>query len=177
MLAAVAAVLLFELAPMPRTLYSARVPDIYQAIANDTRDVRVLELPWGIRDGTSSIGNFSAASQFYQAFHHKQLYGGYISRVSRSEIRRQRTSRVLRKLIWMSEGRKFPYSRPDLVRARGRAFTQRTNLGYIVIDRQRCSDELKEFAIQAFDLVKIGESPGRELYIPRPEFSASHFGS
>ena len=46
-LAAVTGLLLFELSPFPRPLYSARVPDVYRIIANDPRHIRVLNLPVG----------------------------------------------------------------------------------------------------------------------------------
>ena len=48
-------------------------------LATDHREV--LELPFGVRDGTSSHGNFTARSQFFQTYHHKPLIGGYLSRV------------------------------------------------------------------------------------------------
>jgi hypothetical protein len=97
-LGVVGLLLLFELVPAPRTLYSAELPEVYRIVASDPRDVRVLNLPFGIRDGESSLGNFSAASQFYQTFHEKRLVGGYLSRISRSEKRRQRRFIVIRSL-------------------------------------------------------------------------------
>jgi hypothetical protein len=80
-LTAVGLALVFELSPFPRPLYSAHVPDVYRTIANDPRDVRVLNLPFGFRDGEWSQGNFSAASQFFQTVHEKRLIGGYLSRI------------------------------------------------------------------------------------------------
>ena len=50
-LAAIGLALVFELSPFPRPLYSAHVPDVFRTIANDPRDVRVLNLPFGFRDG------------------------------------------------------------------------------------------------------------------------------
>jgi hypothetical protein len=47
----IAATLLFELAPFPRPLFSARIPEVYDRIARDDRDVTVLELPFGFNDG------------------------------------------------------------------------------------------------------------------------------
>ena len=64
--AAIGALLLFELLPAPRVLYSAEVPAVYRTIAADPRPIRVLSLPFGLRDGLSSRGNFSSSSQFYQ---------------------------------------------------------------------------------------------------------------
>ena len=57
MLAAAGLVLAFELLPAPVTLYSAAVPALYRHVAAAPPGVKLLELPYGIRDGTSSIGN------------------------------------------------------------------------------------------------------------------------
>ena len=88
-LAIIGVLLAFELAPLPKTLYSAEIPEVYRIIARDPRDVRVLELPFGIRSGEWSEGNFTAASQFYQTIHEKPLIGGYLSRISRGVVERQ----------------------------------------------------------------------------------------
>ena len=50
--------------------------------------VRLLELPFGVRDGITSEGDFSARYQFHQTFHGKQLMGGYLSRVSSRRVQR-----------------------------------------------------------------------------------------
>ena len=59
-LTAVGVLLAIELVPGPRTLYSAAIPALYSTIAADPRpDVRVLELPVGVKDGTGSVGQFN----------------------------------------------------------------------------------------------------------------------
>ncbi len=76
--------LAIELMPAPRALYSAEVPEVYKLITATTDEAgRVLELPTGMRDGTSSIGRFNPASQYFQTRHHRPMIGGYVSRVSR----------------------------------------------------------------------------------------------
>ena len=72
LLTAVAALLMFELLPAPRTLHSAEIPEVYRMVAADPRPIRVLSLPFGLRDGLSSRGNHSSSSQFYQTFHEKR---------------------------------------------------------------------------------------------------------
>ena len=123
-LAGVTALLLFELLPVPRVLYSAEVPRVYRHIAAAPDDTRVLELPFGVRDGTSSVGNFTARSQFFQTYHHKMLFGGYLSRVSRRRISEIRRYEMLDALITLSEGgRSTPAARHT---GRGRpAFAER----------------------------------------------------
>jgi hypothetical protein len=49
---------------------------------------------------------------------------------------------------------------------RGRAFVRRANLGYVVIDRDRASDALVDFAIRAFDLELLERNGALELYRP-----------
>ncbi|MBE3133819.1 MAG: hypothetical protein IMZ55_10110, partial [Acidobacteria bacterium] len=166
-LGAVGGVLLFELLPAPRVLYSAVPPAIYQRIASDPRDVRVLELPFGIRDGLSSAGNFSAASQFYQTFHQKSLIGGYLSRVSPRRVSTARSMPTRRALLILSEGRELTPRELAEVEPRARTFLSRSRVGYVVIDRSRAAPALVAFALQMFDLEKIGEADSRELYRPR----------
>jgi hypothetical protein len=180
--------LALELVPAPRRLYSADVPPIYHIIANDPRhDIRVLGLPLGVRDGASSIGNYTALSQFYQTVHERALVGGYLSRVPAQRKRIYRRLPVLNALITLSEGR--PLAPHDEARARMTAdrFLTRARLGYVVIDRSRTSPQLADFAIDLLGLTRVATSGERELYVPRvpkpelrlqatPSFAASLAG-
>ncbi len=156
--------LLVELAPAPRMLYDAQVPAIYQTIAADPRPIRIMELPLGFRDGESSYGNFTAASQFYQTFHEKRLIGGYLSRISRFELERQFRFPVVRTITALSEGGDPSDSQRKVLAVAARRFAARASLGYVVIDRGRTTPALRQLAIEAFGLVKIGEDRGYELY-------------
>jgi hypothetical protein len=165
-LVAVGCALAFELAPVPRRTYRAAVPNIYTRIANDPRDVRVLELPFGIRDGERSEGDFNASTQFYQTFHEKRLLGGYLSRISQVEVNRQKGSQMIRGLLRLSAGDTLlPLSLEEL-KARGPAFVERAKLGYVVIHGSRTPNDLRQFAIDVFRLVKVAEHDGDELYVP-----------
>ncbi len=166
-LGAAGAVLLLELCPAPRVLFDAGIPSIYAAISADSRDVRVLELPFGVRDGLSSFGDFSAASQFYQTRHQKRLIGGYLSRVSPRRLELVLRRPVLAALIALSEGRDVPAGDLDIAKRSGRTFVQAANVGYVVVDRQRAGPRLIDFAVEAMDLEKIGKAGDRELYRPR----------
>jgi hypothetical protein len=168
MLGAVAALLLFELLPAPRTLYSAEVPRVYRHLAAAPADARVLELPFGVRDGTSSVGNFTARSQFFQTYHHKALIGGYLSRVSRRRISEIRQVDVLDALIRLSEGSTLDPVQEERVRAQAPAFAARSHLAFVVLDRSRTPDALREFAIRAFRLQYVETDGNFELYRPSP---------
>lgn len=157
-----------ELLPSPRPLSAAAVPAIYYRIASDPDPrVRVLELPTGVRDGASSIGDFSARTQFFQTVHGKRLIGGYLSRVPRRQKRALSSLPVLSALIALSEGRPLtPEAEYDAWRARHR-FLARARVGYVVIDTSRAPRALRDFAIQLLDLEPIAADMGFELYRPR----------
>ena len=166
------ALLIVELLPAPLTLYSAAVPDIYRRIAAAPEDVRVLELPFGIRDGTSSVGDFTARSQFFQTVHGKRLIGGYLSRVSRRRVRDTRRDPMLDALIWLSEGRELDASRWRSLAEAGPAFVERANVGFVVIDRRRTTRAMREFVNTAFELQLIESDGELELYRPRLPIAA-----
>jgi hypothetical protein len=161
---AVGAALLAELTPATRTLHAADVPDVYAVVASDPRPVSVLHLPFGFRDGTRTVGYYDNARQYYQTVHGKRLIGGYISRLTRSEVSRQRRSKILRTLLLLSEG--APYSPPprELLRVRGATFARRAQLGYVVVDRERTSAALLDYAVSSFALERVGGDARFDLY-------------
>jgi len=165
-LLAVGATLAFELLPAPRQLYAAKVPSVYQVIARDPAPTRVLELPFGVRDGLSSLGDYTARSQFHQTFHGKPLVGGAMSRVSDRKKAFYRSWPLLNTLIQLSEPQWQAGEVTDSVVASGRDFVDRVNLGYVVMETGRVRPELRTFAIRALGLELIDEGDGYELYKP-----------
>ena len=163
-LSAVALLLVFELLPFPRVLYSAEVPRVYRHVKAAPDDTRVLELPFGVRDGTSSIGNFSARSQFFQTYHHKMLMGGYLSRVSRRRIAEIRRYEMLDALITLSEGKLLEPRREARLIAEGPSFARRSRLNFVVIDCDRAPPALREFAKRALRLEHVETDGPFELY-------------
>ncbi len=166
LLVLVGAALVFELAPMPRPLFSAEIPAIYDRIARDPRRVRVLELPVGVRDGTSSTGDFNAAAQYYQTRHGKRLVGGYLSRVSPRRVREHRGLPIVDALLTLSEGKPLSVEQSQWLGSHGRIFVTRARIGYVVIDTTRATEDLRSLAVTALGLKKIDEAAGRELYVP-----------
>jgi hypothetical protein len=163
----VGALLAIELLPAPRPLFAARIPAFYARVAADVRpDVRVLDLPFGIRDGTRSVGNFTARSQFFQTFHKKPLIGGYLSRVSRRRVEEIQRTPILNALIGLSEGRTLTEEQIASLEQRAPAFVRRAQLGYVVIDRDRASPHLVQFAIRVLRLELLDREGTLELYTP-----------
>jgi hypothetical protein len=172
-LAGIAILLLVELLPAPVTLHSAAVPRLYQRVATAPGNLRVLELPTGVRDGTSSVGNFSARYQFFQTMHGKPLIGGYLSRVDDTRVSSLRRNDVLDALIVMSEGGALPEGREADLVAAGPAFVRAAQLGFVIVDRRRTSAQLIDFAIKAFRLERVDVDGPLELFEPRPGPTAS----
>jgi hypothetical protein len=167
-LATVAVLLAIELIPGPRTLYSASVPALYQTIAADPRpDIRVLELPVGLRDGTSSMGNFTARTQYFQSAHGKGIIGGYLSRVSPRRRLAARRTPVLNALFTLSEGRALTADEGLLARTGAGEFLRRSRLAYVVVDETRASPELIAFSVDLLGLTLVSREGPLALYVPQ----------
>jgi hypothetical protein len=164
-LGSVGALLLFELLPAPMTLYSAEVPSLYQHVLRAPRDTRLLELPFGIRDGTSSVGNFTARTQFYQTLHEKTIMGGYLSRLSSRRIEDLRADPVRNALAILSENGRLTQQQETELLARGPAFIKAGNVRYVVIDRAASSEVLAGMAIKAFRLDHVETNGALSLYV------------
>jgi hypothetical protein len=167
-LAATCVLLAFELVPVPRTLYSAEIPALYQTIARDPRpQIRVLELPVGVRDGTSSMGDFSARTQYFQSAHGKAIIGGYLSRVSPRRRLDVRRTPVLNALVALSEGQPLTAEQDAAAHDRADEFLRRSRLGYVVIDDTRASPALSAFATDLLGLRLVSREGPMALYVPR----------
>ena len=157
--------LAFELLPAPFPLHSAEIPPLYRHVAAAPRDVRLLELPFGIRDGTSSVGNFTARTQFYQTAHEKTIMGGYLSRLSSRRVDDLRADPVRNALAILSENRRLTAPQETDLLAHGLAFVRAWNIRYVVIDRNASSDVLFGMAIKAFRLDHVETNGPLSLYI------------
>jgi hypothetical protein len=168
-LVAVGVLLAIELVPGPRTLYSAGIPALYSRIADDPRpDVRVLELPAGVRDGTSSLGNFTARTQYFQTLHGKGIIGGYLSRVSPKRRLDAKRAPVLNALLLLSEGQTLTPDQDAAARQRAPEFLRRSRLGYVVVDFARASPELAAYAVDLLGLTLVVREGPLALYVPGP---------
>jgi hypothetical protein len=158
-------VLAFELLPAPLTLHSAEIPPLYRHVAAAPRDVKLLELPFGIRDGTSSVGNFTARTQFYQTAHGKTIMGGYLSRLSPRRVDELRADPVRNALAILSENRRLTPQQETALLTHGLTFVRAWNIRYVVIDRSASSDLLFGMAIKAFRLDHVETNGPLSLYI------------
>lgn len=166
--ACVACGVIVEVTPAPRLLHSAAVPDVYSLIAGAEDDRgALLELPTGIRDGTSSIGDFNASTAYFQTRHGRPFIGGYLSRVSEWRKRESLRSPMLRALFELSGGAHG--LDPELVHAARESrqtFLSRSCVHYVIVDKLRASHELRAFATDALQLESIHEDERYQLLSP-----------
>ena len=161
--------LVAELWPAPRPLYSAAISPVYDTIAADPRPVRVLTLPFGVRDGVSSAGNFRARTQFNQTRHGKTLIGGYLSRISQKRIARMSAEfPTLATLMKLSESRPLEAEDLALLRSGGAAFVSQANLGYVVLDERFITRAKAAPVIDGFGLHEIQRDAHLILYATSP---------
>ena len=74
---------------------------------------------------------------------------------------------VMSALVDLGEGRKLEPRQLERALAGAVNFVERTNLGYVVMDTSRVTADLRDFAIIVFNLEKVREAEGYELYVPR----------
>jgi hypothetical protein len=72
--------ILFSYWSVPLPLTDARIPAVYEQIANEPGDFAILQLPLGWRNSFGVQGAESTQAQYYQTFHQKRLLSGNISR-------------------------------------------------------------------------------------------------
>ena len=161
-----ATILLFvELWPAPRTLYSAAISPVYDTIAADPRPITVLILPFGVRDGVTSIGNFRARSQFNQTRHGKTLIGGYLSRISQKRIDRMRAEfPTLAVLMKLSDPQALDARDVGELREGGAEFVRQANLAYVVVDQRFVTEHDASPVIEGFGLQEIQRDGELILY-------------
>ena len=138
--------------------------------------MRVLQLPFGVRDGVSSFGNYTARTQFFQTRHGKPLIGGVLSRVSEGRVKAIRSDVMLDALMRLSEGQRLEPGAADRLAANAPHFLARANVGYVVIDHTRASPALVDFAMHTLHLEEL-EADGpfviyRPVSLPPPGHSA-----
>jgi hypothetical protein len=161
------ALLAFELFPAPLVLHSAEVPAIYNHVAEAPADVTLIELPFGVRDGTSSAGDFTARTQFFQTVHGKTIMGGYLSRVAPQRIAEMRADAVIDALMILSENRAVTAGQREALMRSAAGFIRTHKIAFVMIDRMRASEELRATAIRAFALQRVEADNEFELYVPR----------
>jgi hypothetical protein len=140
------------------------VPPLYKRVAAAPESVTLLELPYGVRDGVSSVGNFVARTQFFQTAHGKTIMGGYLSRIPKRRIDELRMDPVRRALAILSEDRRLRPADETAMLAAAPTFLRANNIGFVVIDHERTNETFEGLAIKAFRLRHLETNGSLSLF-------------
>jgi hypothetical protein len=157
-----------ELLPVPVRLYSAEIPPLYRHVAAAPPSTTLLELPYGVRDGVSNIGDFSARTEFNQTAHGRTVIGGYLSRVPRRRVDELLVDPVTRSLAILSEKRPLTANEQAVLSREGPRFVREKRIGFVVIDRARASMTFERLAIEALRLRHVETNGTFSLYATDP---------
>jgi hypothetical protein len=155
-----------ELLPAPLTLYSAEIPPLYRRVAAAPPSTVLLEIPTGIRDGVSNLGDFSARTEFNQTSHGKTVIGGLLSRVPRRRVEEVLASPVNYALAMLSEKRTLTAVEETALLQQGPAFIREKHIGFVVVDRTRTSPAFEALVVKAFQLRLVETNDPFVLYSP-----------
>lgn len=152
LLCAAVILLVAELLPAPLALYSAEIPPLYHQVAAAPPSTVLLEIPTGVRDGVSNLGDFTARTEFNQTSHGKTVIGGFLSRVPRRRVEEMLASPVTRALAMLSEKRALAAEEEAALLRQGPAFIREKRIGFVVVDRTRTSPAFESLVVKAFGL-------------------------
>jgi hypothetical protein len=148
--AVVATFIGIESLAFPRRLFATALPERYRVVAEDRCDVAVLRLPVGITDGTRQRGRFSTETPFRQVFHGKRLLGGYLSRLDDDVVDRYEAHPTIRALMDLSEGKAVVGERRRAAAVAAESLTREIGIGFVAISKKDASQDLRDFAQEAF---------------------------
>ena len=158
--------LVAELIPAPLTLYSAAIPPLYRHVAASPEATVLLEIPTGVADGVSSLGAFTARTEFNQTAHGRAVMGGFLSRIPRRRVEEVLTNPVHRALAMLSEKRSLTEHEKAALVHQGPAFIRDKRIGFVVVDRTRTSPDVEALIAQAFQLRHVETNGSFVLYSP-----------
>ena len=153
-----------ELLPAPLTLYSAAIPPLYRHVAAAPESTVLLEIPTGVADGVSSLGAFTARTEFNQTAHGRTVMGGFLSRIARRRFDEVLMDPVYRALAMLSEKRSLTERETAALLHYGPAFIRDKRIGFVVVDRTRTSSDFEALVTQAFHLRHVETNGSFVLY-------------
>jgi hypothetical protein len=164
LLGAAGVALVAELIPAPLTLYSAAIPPLYRHVAAAPPSTVLLEIPTGVADGVSSLGGFTARTEFNQTAHGRPVMGGFLSRIARRRIEEVLMDPVHRALAMLSEKRSLTEHDSAALLHQGPAFIRDKRIGFVVVDRTRTSPAFEALVTKAFHLRHVETNGSFVLY-------------
>lgn len=133
-----AGLILMENLSIPLPLSDYGVPPVYRAIAAESDDGSVLEIPLAWRNGfrvTGPLHNAFMFAQFYQTVHEKRLLGGNTSRNPEFKFQYFTEAPVINSLLALETGHTLPPGTVEHDRALATATLRFFRVRYIVVHK------------------------------------------
>lgn len=161
----VMALISFEYLAIPFPMFNTVPHPIYEKLGGDKTEGAILDIPLGWRAGFKKIGADQTYFMYLQTIHHKQIFGGTLSRLSDSKIEYYRTFPIIKTIIKFEEGRGQPLSidfaeEKDLAKDFISAFAVK----YVVIHQSYLNTPVHQYITKILPLEKIYENAELIVY-------------
>ena len=130
--------ILIEYTTAPYPLYDRSIPPVYDTIAADDNAQTILEIPAFLQYGIAHVGHFADYVLYYQTYHEKKLFNGYLSRVPDATIYSYFNLPVIRSLLqigYLENNENALKLAMDTDRQIAPDFINLFGVGYVVVHR------------------------------------------
>jgi hypothetical protein len=149
--------LLVDYWPAPQGLVELRTPGVYRTLAQQPPGA-VLEVPFGIRDGSGELGRFDPWRPYYQTDHGHAEVGGFVARLPEQVKTAHLSDPILGPILRMSE--LTPIDPDQIVCRQSLACAVR----YVVIDDASAPPRLRQFVRSVFGLRLVERIDEKSLF-------------
>jgi hypothetical protein len=165
--ALVMALLVFDVATGPLSLYRPDASSIYSRLRGQSGPGAVLEIPLGLRDGLGEIGRFDAGTLFYQTISEKPMLGGFVARLPERVKSWYQHAPVISAVLQLSDPRCPRDWSPEAVTPH-QAYDALTaaSVRYVIVNRPAANPRLLAY-LSSWPMTRVAADSGRELYMLR----------
>ncbi|HSB01946.1 MAG TPA: hypothetical protein VLE49_14950 [Anaerolineales bacterium] len=126
-------IILFEYLPAPLHLGDRSVPAIYYTIAQDKQPGSVLDMPFGLNDGYTSLGGWNPRAMYFQTITSRPIVGAHISRIPAYIFNTYTRMPILGRLAKIEQGENYAIADVKADQRMRDEVVQVLNLRFIVI--------------------------------------------
>lgn len=152
------AIISFEYLAIPFPMFKTQIPAVYEKIKNEKDKGVILEIPLIWQDGFRMVGGSESQAiyMYYQTYHHRPIFGGYVARIPDSKIEYFKTAPIIKTIIKLEEMGPQP-AIIDFLKERevARNFIASYNVKHVVIHRAYIHSYLHQYISEILPLEMI----------------------
>ncbi len=165
----------FEHLAVPLPTVDLRVSTVYAQIAEDPRDVTVLDIPLAWRNGfrvTGTMDPLIMLEQFAQTVHGKRILAGNTSRNPEYKFQYFTELPVINSIIALETGHALSPEQLDADKLVAESVLRFFNIQYIVVHPQQAGDEIRRYVESVIPVRKMYEDGDVVAYrVNLPEYA------